>query len=246
MGNKENFTLDPENRLPFARYQFVNVTFETADEDMAIKHRLNPVNAEEVMYIVTRLTSGADIYQDVSPTRKPWQRSHIFLRASAPTAATLLLCISANDEELLREGPEIVTNVTTPTTTVTDRERSFGITIDAGSSVITTGIKGFIRVPIAGYITRATLMSTDAAVTSGSIVIDIWKDSYSNWNPTAADTIIGGATPTPPTLSSATASEDTILSGWTRTFAAGSIFGFSVTSVTSLKRVTLVIDYLPT
>ena len=42
--------------------------------------------------------------------------------------------------------------------------------IDGGGSVITTGVKGFVEVPFAGTITAATLLSTDAAVTSGSIV----------------------------------------------------------------------------
>ena len=52
-----------------------------------------------------------------------------------------------------------------------------GIIIDGGGSVITTGVKGFIEFPRAGNIIAVTLLSTDPAVTVGSIVIDIWKDT---------------------------------------------------------------------
>lgn len=244
MGNKENLTLDPENRLPIARYQFINVRFETAGEDVVIKHRLAPVNAEQVMYQVVRLTSAAVIYQDQTPTRKPWQRSHIYLRSDIPTAATLMLFLPSQEEDLIREAPAAVPEVEEEVTT-SEKERSFGITIDNGSATIGTGIKGFVRVPVAGYITRYTLLSTDASVTSGSIVIDIWRDAYPNYAPTVADSIIGGATPTPPTLSSATAATDSALAGWVRYFPAGSVFGFKVDSASSVKRVTLTVDYVP-
>lgn len=111
-----------------------------------------------------------------------------------------------------------------------------GITIDAGASTITTGTKGFAVVPITGTIVQATLLSTDASVTSGSIVIDVWKDSYANYPPTVADTITASAKPT---ISSGIKSQDSTLTGWTTSVTAGDILGFNVDSVTSLKRVTL-------
>jgi hypothetical protein len=42
-----------------------------------------------------------------------------------------------------------------------------------------------------------------------------------------------------PTLSSAIKSRDATLTGWTTAIAAGDILGFSVSSVTTLTRVTL-------
>ncbi len=117
--------------------------------------------------------------------------------------------------------------------------QQFGITIDGAGSVITTGVKGFIVVPYACTITQATLLSTDASVTSGSIVIDVWKDTYANYPPTVADTITASAKPT---LSSAIKSQDATLTGWTTTVAAGSVLGFNVDSATTVTRVTLMLQ----
>lgn len=235
-------TLDPENRLPAQRYEYVVVTFDTADLDVTIPHSLRPVNPEEVMFTVARLSGASVVYQDLSATRKPWQRGHIFLRASVPVGAVLLLTLPTPDVALLDRAPIVPVVVAAPSTVV-DKQRSFGITVDGGTTVLTTGLKGFIRVPIAGFIQKVTVLSTDAAVTSGSIVVDVWKDTFALYAPTVADTIVGAS---PPTLTAATASEDTVLAGWTRSFAAGSVFGFSIASVTSIKRVTVIVDYQPT
>lgn len=115
---------------------------------------------------------------------------------------------------------------------------SFGITIDGGGSEITTGIKGFIEIPFSGTITQATLLSTDSAATTGSIVIDIWCDSYANYPPTDSDSITSA---TPPTLSSANKSQDSTLSSWTTSVTAGNVCGFNVDSVTTVTRTTLIL-----
>jgi hypothetical protein len=104
--------------------------------------------------------------------------------------------------------------------------------IDGGGSAITTGVKGFIEVPFGCTITAVRLLADQ----SGSIVIDIWKDSYANYPPVDADSITASA---PATISSATKSEDTTLTGWTTTIAAGNILGFNVDSATTITRVTV-------
>jgi hypothetical protein len=91
-------------------------------------------------------------------------------------------------------------------------------------------------VPFSGTITKARVLSTDAATTSGSIVVDVWRDSYANYPPTNADSITASA---PPTITAATKSEDATLTGWGTTVTAGDVFGFNVDSVTSLTRVTV-------
>jgi hypothetical protein len=111
-----------------------------------------------------------------------------------------------------------------------------GLLIDGGGSVITTGVKGFLRVPFACTITGVTLLSTDATATAGSIVIDIWKDTYANYPPTVADTITASAKPT---LASANKSENTTLTGWTTAIAAGDVLGFKVDSVATITRCAL-------
>ena len=129
-----------------------------------------------------------------------------------------------------------LTSGTVPAARLPARIGAIGLVIDGGGAVITTGVKGFLEVPFACTITAATLLSTDAAVTSGSIVIDIWKDTYANYAPTVADTITASAKPT---LSSAIKSRDTNLTGWTTAIAAGDVLGFKVDSVTTVTRVTL-------
>lgn len=121
--------------------------------------------------------------------------------------------------------------------------RTVTFVIDGGGSVISTGAKdGFVRSPISGTITKVTTLSSDAAATSGSIVIDVWKDTYANYPPTNADSITASA---PPTISSGIKSEDSTLTGWTTAVTAGDIFGITVDSVTSLKHVTLILEITP-
>jgi hypothetical protein len=130
----------------------------------------------------------------------------------------------------------VITTGTIASARLPARVGAVGLIIDGGGSVITTGVKGFVEVPFAGTITAVTVLSTDAAVTSGSIVIDIWKDTYANYPPTVADTITASAKPT---LSSATKSRDTTLTGWTTAITAGDILGFKVDSVTAVTKVLL-------
>lgn len=111
-----------------------------------------------------------------------------------------------------------------------------GITIDGAGSVITTGTKGFIYVPYSCTITAATLLSTDAAVTTGSIVIDVWNAAFGSYPPTVTNTITASAKPT---LSSAKSSQDSTLTGWTKTITAGDVLAFHVDSASTVTRVTL-------
>ena len=106
------------------------------------------------------------------------------------------------------------------------------IIIDGGGATITTGVKGDIEVPFACTITAWELLADQ----SGSIVVDVWKDTYANFPPTVADTITGSEKPT---LSSATKNQDTNLTTWTTSVSAGDILRFNVDSATTVTRVTL-------
>jgi len=104
--------------------------------------------------------------------------------------------------------------------------------IDGGGSAIATGVKGDLTIPFACTVQSAVLLADQ----SGSIVVDIWKDTYVNYPPTVADTITASAKPT---LSTATKSENTTLTGWTTVVSAGDILRFNVDSATTVQRVTL-------
>ncbi len=104
--------------------------------------------------------------------------------------------------------------------------------IDGGGAAIGTGVKGDLEIPFACTITRASLLGDQ----SGSIVVDIWADTYANFPPTVADTITASAKPT---ISSATKSQDTTLTGWDTTLDAGSVLRFNVDSCTTTTRCTV-------
>lgn len=106
--------------------------------------------------------------------------------------------------------------------------------IDGGGSAITTGEKGHLEIPFKCEIQRVTLLADQ----SGSIKIDIWKDSYANFPPTDADTICGG---NEPEISSAQKYQDSTLTDWTKTINAGDILAFNVDSAATVQRVTLVL-----
>ena len=104
--------------------------------------------------------------------------------------------------------------------------------IDGGGSVITTGQKGHLEIPFACTITGWTLLADQ----SGSIVIDVWRDTYANFPPTVADTIAGTEKLT---LATAQKNQDLALTTWTTAVAAGDILAFNVDSAATVTRVTL-------
>jgi len=113
--------------------------------------------------------------------------------------------------------------------------RPFGISfvIDGGGSAIATGIKGDIELPFAGTITSVRLLADQ----SGSIQVDIWKDTYANFPPDNDDSITDAGTS--PAISGATKAEDATLTDWTTTFSAGDIIRINADSVTTIERCTV-------
>ena len=142
-------------------------------------------------------------------------------------SGVLTIADNAVDSEHYTDGSIDVEHLSSGVAT-----RSIQFVIDGGGSAITTGVKGYLEIPFACTINRVTLLADQ----SGSIVIDIWKDSYANFPPTNADTITASAVPT---ISAATKSQDATLTGWTTSVAAGDIIGFNVDSITTVERVTL-------
>jgi len=121
-----------------------------------------------------------------------------------------------------------------------DNKFAIIVTIGNGLDVITTGVQPFaVYIPQACTLQKVEIVSADN--TSGSIVIDIWMDSYANFPPTDADSITASA---PPTISSATKATDSTLTGWTKALPAGYWLRFNVDSATSLKVVSLALSGL--
>jgi len=101
--------------------------------------------------------------------------------------------------------------------------------IDGGGSAITTGIKGDVIIDFDCTINSVTMLADQ----SGSIVVDIWRDSYANFPATDVDSITASAVPT---ISTATKSQDATLTGWSTSCTAGEHLRFNVDSITTIQR----------
>lgn len=112
---------------------------------------------------------------------------------------------------------------------------AIGYMIDGGGSVITTGVAGMgLIVPYACTLVEWTL----TADVSGSIKIDIWKDTYANFPPTNADSITNASEPE---IVSGIKAQDTDLTNWTTTtINAGDILFFNVDSCSTITKALLV------
>lgn len=105
--------------------------------------------------------------------------------------------------------------------------------IDGGGSTITPGVKGDIGpFPFDCEIVEATVLLDQ----SGSIVIDVWKDTYANYPPIDGDSITASA---PLTVTTAVKSQDATLTGWTKAISAGQTLRLNVDSVTAAQRATV-------
>lgn len=118
---------------------------------------------------------------------------------------------------------------------------AISVVIDGGGSALTTGLKGYLEVPIDITLTRATLLADQ----SGSVVVDIFKCTYAQFDASSTHPVVGDkiTASAPPTISTATKSQDSTLSGWTTAIAAGSILAFNINSATTVTRVTLSLKY---
>lgn len=103
------------------------------------------------------------------------------------------------------------------------------------TSAITSGEQQKIARAAFGMTIVGWTMEADA---SGSIVVDIWKDTYANAPATVADSITGSAKPT---LSGSQKNTSTTLTGWTTTINEGDSIIFNVDSASTVKQVSLVI-----
>jgi hypothetical protein len=124
--------------------------------------------------------------------------------------------------------------------TGTDRVKTFGehteasiiFVIDGGGAAIATGQKGHLEVPFNCTVNAWTIMSD----VSGSIVVDVWKDTYANFPPTVADTIAGTEKPT---LSSQQKNQDLSLTSFSTSLTKGDILAFNVDSASTVTRVVI-------
>lgn len=117
-------------------------------------------------------------------------------------------------------------------------KQAITIIIDGGGAVIGTGVKGAAKVPADSVIDGWELVSVDS--TSGSIVVELWQDTYPNFPPTTADEI--GASEKP-TLASQTKNADSSLNGGAGyPIPAGNWIMWNVASAAAVKIVALALS----
>lgn len=119
---------------------------------------------------------------------------------------------------------------TLTTTRVIGETTIFPIVIDGAGAAIATGVKLDLPWPYNAKITGWEIMADQ----SGSIVVDLWKDTYANYPPTVADTFVGA---NKPTLATAQKNTWTASTGAEWTVNQGDIVRVNVDSATTVTRV---------
>ena len=118
------------------------------------------------------------------------------------------------------------TDSSNPIVNVTDTFRRTAITFgwDGAGVPLLAGqvLRGVSKYP--ATLTDVTVISD----VSGSCVVDIWKDTFANYPPNAADSITGS---TPPSLSSSDKSYDSSLTGWDKTVLENDTFICRIDSI---------------
>ena len=179
-----------------------------------------------------QIVSSVDELNDIGDVYVPTPTDEYFLYWDDPNSRWACRALVAGDIPNISAAK--LTSGELPTARLSTNIKALTITfiIDGGGSAITTGQKGHLEIPFACTISQVTMLADQ----SGSIVVDIWKDTYANFPPTDADSITASA---PPTISAAQKSQDGTLTGWTKAIAAGDILAFNVDSVTDIERVTI-------
>lgn len=184
---------------------------------------------------IASLTSAANkgIYATGAGTWSTYDLSafsRTFLDDTSGGAVLTTLGVSAFAQTILDDADATAVR---NTIAAASRKRIIRVVLDGAGSTITTGAKKvYVTVPVNCTITKARLLADQ----TGSIVVDIWKDSYANYPPVVADSITASAKPT---LSSANKSENSTLTGWTTTLNEGDILEVNVDSATTVTKVYL-------
>lgn len=139
----------------------------------------------------------------------------------AASGSTVRLAVGAKDGQAL-----IVDSSQALGMGYVDMDTGFAVIIGDGQTAITAGsVWGYVPVPFAWEIESARVY----AIAAGSIVVDVLKSTYADFSGSASGSSIVGASPI--TLAGDQKSEDTSLSGWSKSLVKGNILTIIVTSV---------------
>ena len=178
---------------------------------------------------VNSLTKGTNNYAIYTAGSTPSYFGGSITANGASLGAATATSPPANDNDTSVATTSYVQSEIAPLST-----GSFGVTVDGGGSVLTSGSKGFAVVPFACTITGWSIVA-DA---SGSVSFGVEKATDGNIPTTS---IVASA---PPALSSAQILRSTTLTGWTTSVAANDVIEFLISGTpTTITRATLQIHY---
>ena len=80
-----------EGGIPATSFEYVDVTFGSANVDHDILTALRPASPEDIAYLVVRADRATSLYHDQSGTRRPWGAGYLVLRSSVANAVVRLL-----------------------------------------------------------------------------------------------------------------------------------------------------------
>jgi hypothetical protein len=126
----------------------------------------------------------------------------------------------------------IANSALTPGVGWIDDDTGFSIILGDGVSTITTGIKGFLIVPVSCDIESFYIIGD---VSGSNIVVDIWKAAFPTI-PTDANSITASAQPK---LEAEQKQSNSTLTGWTKALTKGDVLFFNVDSASVTKLVSL-------
>jgi len=106
-----------------------------------------------------------------------------------------------------------------------------------GGDEITAGIALDFRVPYNLEILAWSLLADQ----TGDILLDLWKDTFANYPPTIADTVVGTE---PPEIIAGIKAELSPVTDWEAIWLKGECVRVNVDSVTDIARVTLCLDVI--
>lgn len=108
------------------------------------------------------------------------------------------------------------------------------VAFDGGGAAIQAGYKFPLMVPWDCTVTGWTF----GALQTGSIVVDVWRDTQANFPPDVADSIAGTEKPT---ISASNIGEDLTLTTWSPALTRGQWLIFNVDSASTIQQATLVL-----
>lgn len=104
--------------------------------------------------------------------------------------------------------------------------------VDGGGSQVNLPVTTDLRVPYDCLITGWDLVADQV----GSIQIDIWKNTYSNYPPSSGNSITGSSKPS---ITLALKAQSSTLTGWATSLSEGEYLRFNVDSVSTITKANL-------